>query len=82
MDRWTTFAKTGNLNPTSELIGFETSNPDVVGVKWPAYDALTNLILELNVESTLSNNVDQAFYMLLDGVLQYDFVFRNITFIL
>lgn len=32
MDRWTTFAKTGNLNPTYELIGFETSSPDVVGV--------------------------------------------------
>ncbi|KAG0066470.1 hypothetical protein BGZ90_001397 [Linnemannia elongata] len=80
LDRWTTFAKTGNPNPTTDMLGVENSNPDVAGVNWPAYDSSTNPMLELNIESKLSTNADQAACSFMDSVLQYDFMFRNTTF--
>ncbi|KAF9912795.1 hypothetical protein EC991_008657 [Linnemannia zychae] len=80
IDRWTTFAKTGNPNPSSELPGVENSNPDVAGINWPAYDGSTNPMLELGVESKVSTNADQAECTFFDNVLQYDFMFRNTTY--
>lgn len=79
VDRWTTFAKTGNPNPTTDMLGVENSNPDVAGVNWSAYDSSTNPMLELNIESKMSTNADQAACSFMDSVLQYDFMFRNTT---
>ncbi|KAG0379306.1 hypothetical protein BGX24_000929 [Mortierella sp. AD032] len=81
IDRWTTFAKTGNPNPTSALVGVENSNPDVAGINWPAYDGSSNPMLELGVMSKVSSNADQAACAFMDYVLQYDFMFRNTTFV-
>ncbi|KAF9132103.1 hypothetical protein BGW39_000822 [Mortierella sp. 14UC] len=78
IDRWTTFAKTGDPNSSSGLVGIENSNPDVTGINWPAYDGSSNSMLELGVESKVSTNADQAACAFLDNVLQYDFMFRVI----
>ncbi|KAF9963180.1 hypothetical protein BGZ65_005364 [Modicella reniformis] len=37
VDRFTAFAKTGNPNPKTGLVGVELSNPDVTGLNWTPY---------------------------------------------
>ncbi|KAK3847200.1 MAG: Alpha/Beta hydrolase protein [Linnemannia gamsii] len=53
IDRVTSFAKTGDPNPTAALVGVENSNADVMGVQWLPYDD-RNSILELNLHSKMS----------------------------
>ncbi|KAG0312280.1 hypothetical protein BGZ99_009602, partial [Dissophora globulifera] len=72
VDRFTTFAKTGNPNPKSGQPGVELTNPDVTGVNWLPYDD-TNPILELNIQSIMSNNLENASCTWLDTVFQYEF---------
>ncbi|OAQ28448.1 alpha/beta-hydrolase [Linnemannia elongata AG-77] len=60
VDRFTTFAKTGNPNPrTGGLFGVEITNPDVVGVDWLPYGEL-NATLDMNVESGMVYNLQSA----------------------
>ncbi|KAK3808425.1 MAG: Carboxylesterase [Benniella sp.] len=72
VDRLTTFAKTGNPNPKVGQVGVELSNPDVTGVDWKPYDD-SNPILELNVQSSMSSNLENAPCTWLDTVFQYEF---------
>ncbi|KAI1317073.1 hypothetical protein EDD11_009056 [Mortierella claussenii] len=72
VDRLTTFAKIGNPNPVQGMPGFENTNPDVTGLKWEAYDD-TNPILELNVQSSLSRNLENDVCNWIDTVFLYDF---------
>ncbi|KAG0379305.1 hypothetical protein BGX24_000928 [Mortierella sp. AD032] len=53
IDRVTSFAKTGDPNPTAALVGVENSNADVMGVQWLPYGD-RNSILELNLQSKMS----------------------------
>ncbi|KAG0361027.1 hypothetical protein BGX24_005449, partial [Mortierella sp. AD032] len=64
IDRFTTFAKTGDPNPISSKkhggnIGPAWKNPDVVRVIWPKYDDNTNPVFLFNVpNSTIVHNKD------------------------
>ncbi|KAF9106408.1 hypothetical protein BGX27_009183 [Mortierella sp. AM989] len=75
LDRFTTFAKTGNPNPQPGLIGVELTNPDVTGVQWAAYNE-TNPIMELDVNSSMSINSDNDPCTWLDNTFQYEFVLQ------
>ncbi|KAF9181972.1 hypothetical protein BGZ51_005049 [Haplosporangium sp. Z 767] len=58
IDRFTTFAKTGNPNPKEGLAGPSYENPDVTGVQWPAYNS-SNPVFEFRLQnSTVTNNTD------------------------
>ena len=72
VDRWTTFAKTGNPNPQPGLNGFELTNPDVTSVNWVPYDG-TNPILDLNVQSAVTVNSENDICTWTDNVFLYDF---------
>ncbi|GJJ77779.1 hypothetical protein EMPS_10138 [Entomortierella parvispora] len=72
IDRWTTFAKTANPNPKPGQQGVELTNPDVTSVNWLPYDD-TNPILELNVQSAMSTNLENAPCTWLDTVFLYEF---------
>ncbi|KAF9577586.1 hypothetical protein BGW38_007112, partial [Lunasporangiospora selenospora] len=72
VDRFTTFAKSGNPNPLPGQIGVETSNPDVTGIQWPSFNT-TNSVLRLDIQSTVSNESDNAGCTWMDTVLLYDF---------
>lgn len=76
VDRWTTFAKTGNPNPQPGQVGYESQNPDVTSVKWLPYDA-SNSILELNTQSAMSTNADAyGGCAWLESSFPYDFITR------
>ncbi|KAF9114338.1 hypothetical protein BGX27_011158 [Mortierella sp. AM989] len=72
VDRFTTFAKTGNPNPQAGQQGYESSNPDVAGVDWKPYDN-TNPILELNVKSAMSSNLENDVCTWIDTEFLYEF---------
>ncbi|GJJ77780.1 hypothetical protein EMPS_10139 [Entomortierella parvispora] len=72
VDRFTTFAKTGNPNPQPGQQGVELTNPDVTGVNWLPYDD-TNPIMELNVQSAMSSNLENDACTWIDNVFLYDF---------
>ncbi|KAG0222910.1 Carboxylesterase family-domain-containing protein [Mortierella sp. GBAus27b] len=72
VDRFTTFAKTGNPNPKAGQVGNELSNPDVAGLEWKPYDS-NNPILELNVQSSMSSNLENDVCTWIDTVFLYDF---------
>ncbi|KAG0052509.1 hypothetical protein BGZ83_002494 [Gryganskiella cystojenkinii] len=72
IDRFTTFAKTANPNPKTGQQGVELTNPDVTGVNWLPYDN-SNPILELNVQSAMSSNLEEAPCTWLDTVFLYEF---------
>ncbi|KAG0052511.1 hypothetical protein BGZ83_002496 [Gryganskiella cystojenkinii] len=72
VDWWTTFAKTGNPNPKTGMPGFELTNPDVASVQWKAYDS-SNPIMELNVQSAMSTNVENDVCSWLDTIFLYEF---------
>lgn len=78
IDRWTTFAKTGNPNPAADLVGVENTNPDVVNVPWVAYDA-QNPVLEFDLESKMVMGGQQEVCAFLDEQIKYDFIVRNPT---
>ncbi|KAF8941670.1 Carboxylesterase family-domain-containing protein [Dissophora ornata] len=59
IDRFTTFAKTGNPNPEQSLAGLARQNEDVTGVKWPVYDVKINTVFGFNLaNSTVEKNED------------------------
>ncbi|KAF9437351.1 hypothetical protein BGZ76_001117 [Entomortierella beljakovae] len=72
VDRFTTFAKTGNPNPKAGQAGYEISNPDVAGLDWKPYGN-NNPVLELNVQSSLSTNVENDVCSWADTVFLYEF---------
>jgi len=60
VDRFSTFAKTGNPNPDPKrsLSNPAARNPDVMNVKWSAY-TMSNPLLEMNLkDSTVEQNLD------------------------
>jgi carboxylesterase type B len=72
VDRFTTFAKIGNPNPTANMPGVENKNPDVTGVNWKAYDD-SNPWMELNVKSSMSSNLENAECTWIETVFKYSF---------
>ncbi|KAF9953518.1 hypothetical protein BGZ70_000210 [Mortierella alpina] len=72
VDRLTTFAKTGNPNPKPGLAGSELTNPDVTGLDWPPYDD-SNTLMELNVKSSVSKQVENDVCSWIDTQFLYDF---------
>ncbi|KAK3808426.1 MAG: Alpha/Beta hydrolase protein [Benniella sp.] len=75
VDRYTTFAKTGNPNPKEGQVGSEFSNPDVTGLDWKPYDG-NNPFIELNVQSSMSSNLENDVCSWIDTVFLYDFWLR------
>ncbi|ORZ16673.1 Carboxylesterase family-domain-containing protein [Lobosporangium transversale] len=72
VDRFTAFAKTGDPNPKPDIQGVEASNPDVTSVNWTPYDD-ANPILELNVKSSMSQNLENDVCSWADTTFLYDF---------
>ncbi|KAG0343384.1 hypothetical protein BG004_005352 [Podila humilis] len=72
VDRLTLFAKTGNPNAQAGVPGVESDNPDVTSVNWVPYDD-TNPFLELNVQSTVSRNLENDVCTWADTEFLYDF---------
>lgn len=72
VDRFTTFAKIGNPNPTASMPGVENKNPDVTGVNWKPYDD-SNPVYELNVQSSMSSNLENAECTWIETVFKYSF---------
>ncbi|KAG0349434.1 hypothetical protein BG005_010979 [Podila minutissima] len=75
MDRFSTFAKTGNPNPQPGQHGVERNNADVGGLNWPAYGD-NNPIMELNVQSSVSINAENDICTWADTEFLYDFWLR------
>lgn len=73
VDRWTTFAKTGNPNPQKGQVGVESTNPDVMDVQWPPYGN-NSPILELNVESFVSTNAENDICTFFEKEVLFDFL--------
>ncbi|KAF9357711.1 hypothetical protein BGX26_003230 [Mortierella sp. AD094] len=74
IDRWSTFAKTGNPNPTKSLTGLASLNPDVMNVAWPLYDNTTNPLFEITLQnSSASHNADSARCKWIEDNVQYDY---------
>ncbi|KAF9570556.1 hypothetical protein EC968_001675 [Mortierella alpina] len=60
IDRWSTFAWTGNPNPKSGQPGLACQNQDVMDVQWPAYTS-ANSVFALRVQnSTVDGDADKA----------------------
>ncbi|KAF9925565.1 hypothetical protein FBU30_004678 [Linnemannia zychae] len=78
IDRWTTFAKTGNPNPTTDLVGVENLNVDVTSVRWLPYDE-HNPTLELDLTSQMISREKQELCTFIEDKIQYDFDYRNPT---
>ncbi|KAF8976383.1 hypothetical protein BGZ46_008314 [Entomortierella lignicola] len=76
LDRFTTFAKTGNPNPQAHLVGVESTNPDVTGIKWPTYND-SNPIMELNVNSAVSIQADNGPCSFFDNTFLYEFILQD-----
>ncbi|KAF9117264.1 hypothetical protein BGW39_002393 [Mortierella sp. 14UC] len=72
VDRFTTFAKIGNPNPTASMPGHENKNPDVTGLNWKAYDD-SNPFIELNVQSSMSSNLENPECTWIETVFKYSF---------
>ncbi|KAK3832697.1 MAG: Carboxylesterase family-domain-containing protein [Linnemannia elongata] len=64
IDRFTTFAKTGNPNPNKKAgsgdFGAAFQNPDVTNVQWPKYDKSNPVFLFDIPNSTVVRNADVA----------------------
>ncbi|KAG0068469.1 hypothetical protein BGZ89_004665 [Linnemannia elongata] len=64
IDRFTTFAKTGNPNPNRKAGGSNldtaSQNPDVANVQWPKYDNSNPVFLFNVTNSTVVRNADVA----------------------
>lgn len=69
VDRWTSFAKSGNPNPTPDMQGFEKMNPDVANLEWLPYYKETNPTMELNVQSAMSFNAEHEICAWMDEML-------------
>ncbi|KAG0375330.1 hypothetical protein BGX24_009254 [Mortierella sp. AD032] len=55
IDRFTTFAKTGNPNPPKQgaaFLGLASRNKDVTGVTWPAYDRSSDNVFVFEEEKS------------------------------
>ncbi|KAG0067012.1 hypothetical protein BGZ89_006579 [Linnemannia elongata] len=79
IDRFTTFAKTGNPNPpkkysgTGGNLGPASWNQDVAGVEWPKFDE-SNPVLAFETEKgVVSRDADAAVCKWLNENTQYDF---------
>ncbi|KAF8931533.1 hypothetical protein BGZ47_011795 [Haplosporangium gracile] len=77
IDRFTTFAKTGNPNPPNitSNVNFDAAsqNPDVTRVQWPKYDQ-SNPVFEFALaNSNVTKNVDAGRCEWLNENTQYDY---------
>ncbi|KAF9959729.1 hypothetical protein BGZ70_008766 [Mortierella alpina] len=73
IDRWSTFAWTGNPNPKKGQLGLACSNPDVMNVQWPPYSS-SNPVFALRVQnSTVESDADTARCDWIAENIQYDY---------
>ncbi|KAG0211961.1 hypothetical protein BGX28_007044 [Mortierella sp. GBA30] len=74
IDRWSTFAWTGNPNPKNGQPGLASENRDVNGIQWPTYIASNNPLLALKLQnSTVETNNDTAKCNWIAKNVQYDY---------
>ena len=74
IDRVATFARTGNPNPhKGSKIGAAAVNTDVTQSPWRAYSAGSNNVMELNLNSTMSKNVDKARCAWVEEYVKFDY---------
>ncbi|KAF9948473.1 hypothetical protein BGZ72_009631 [Mortierella alpina] len=73
IDRWSTFAWTGNPNPKEGELGYANQNQDVVNVQWPAYRN-SNPVFALRVQnSTVESDADTARCDWIADNIHYDY---------
>ncbi|KAG0196476.1 hypothetical protein BGX28_010083 [Mortierella sp. GBA30] len=74
IDRWSTFAWTGNPNPIKGQPGLASENQDVTDVQWPVYTASNNPVLALRLQnSTVETNSDTARCNWIAKNVEYDY---------
>ncbi|KAG0288051.1 hypothetical protein BGZ96_008107 [Linnemannia gamsii] len=79
IDRFTTFAKTGNPNPpkkyagTGGNLGPASWNPDVTKVQWPKYNMSNPVYSFALANSSVTNNGDAERCNWIDNNTQYDY---------
>lgn len=79
IDRFTTFAKTGNPNPPKSYIGAGRNlgpaswNPDVTKVHWPKYDMSNPVYSFALANSSVTKNGDAKRCAWIDNNTQYDY---------
>ncbi|CAO3569769.1 unnamed protein product [Mortierella alpina] len=73
IDRWSTFAWTGNPNPKEGQLGLASENRDVMNVQWPAYSS-SNPVFALRVQnSTVESDADTVRCDWIADNIQYDY---------
>lgn len=76
IDRFTTFAKTGNPNHQPSVhFGVEITNLDVMEIEWLSYGQL-NAMLDMNVKSRMAYHLQSASCQWIENDLKADFMFR------
>ncbi|KAF9979906.1 hypothetical protein BGZ75_009081 [Mortierella antarctica] len=82
IDRFTSFAKTGDPNPSANLVGVENTNTDVMGLQWLPYGE-GNQFMRLDLQSRMSAEderlEDDEVCGLLEKEVKYDFMVHNPT---
>ncbi|KAF9313833.1 hypothetical protein BG003_004762 [Podila horticola] len=74
IDRVATFARTGDPNPRKgSRIGTAAGNTDVTGSPWRAYRAGSNDVMELNLNSSMSRDVDKPRCDWVEQNVKYDY---------
>ncbi|KAF9556982.1 hypothetical protein EC968_007868 [Mortierella alpina] len=82
IDRITSFAKTGDPNPSQGLVGVEKSNPDVMKIQWLRYsngDSMMKLALQSRMSDAKDQKEDKELCGFLEEKVQYDFKVHNPT---
>lgn len=83
IDRFTSFAKTGDPNPSATLAGVENSNADVTEVQWMPYDDESNLFMRLDLQSRMAAEEarleNKEVCGFLEKKIKYDFMVHNPT---
>jgi carboxylesterase type B len=78
IDRFVTFAKTGNPNPSKKdrsLLGLAGRNADVTGVRWPEYDSKSDRVFVFEEEESRVevNEDDTKRCQWIEKNVQYDY---------
>ncbi|KAG9319335.1 hypothetical protein KVV02_007005 [Mortierella alpina] len=80
IDRFTSFAKTGDPNPSTDLAGVENTNTDVMGTQWLPYGN-GNRFMRLDLQSRMSaveeRLEDDEVCGLFEKEVKYDFMVHN-----
>ncbi|KAF9582948.1 hypothetical protein BGW38_010545 [Lunasporangiospora selenospora] len=72
IDRFTTFAKTGNPNPDKKVASVANRNPDLMSIQWPLYSPQA-AVMHININSELLKNKDTDRCNWVSEKIQFDY---------